>query len=319
EASFYLNLALQGLSTSQTGAIGVTVFSKFHKMPEKKPRTSTSSDVSFIHLGEVDDLSAGRGSRCCQGRACAGFAGVAAVSLLIALALLCLVLLGKVCVRHGQDGGLWPSSVGLCGRRDLKTLPLYINLAIEFNKVPACQEPLSTKMRLPCSRKRQYLTGNSAADAVSKLGDKLGPLACRDDAYLENGGRDNCKHNRFHLAYNDTGVIIPVDGVYRVHSTISFVDTLDYYVSAIVRVDPADCVKDPVCSASELSRDRRAHAWLSCANHNGGAKKGNSFTSCTIDGVRRFNRGDVVSFSVTQQFRSINPFHKSTQFFIHKI
>lgn len=201
------------------------------------------------------------------------------------------------------------------------TSPLYINLALDTRAVSVCDKPLRDDSRTPCMMDRLYFTGHSESEKASTGPEEtfpIGPMACRDDAYEQLGsGPDNCKKNAFELVNRGTGVLIPEPGVYRVHARLTYLDKVDYYVSTSIQVTPENC--GPECWAP-------SRTWLSCFSHSRRPQQSNSstrasgqFSVCTIDGVRRFKRGDVVSLQTSQPFRSISPYHKLTNMVVHRL
>lgn len=192
--------------------------------------------------------------------------------------------------------------------------PLYINLVIDAARLPKCPT-LANVSRLPCLMRERLLTGSrgrGAVDTDRRRVFPIGPMACWGD----DGGLGDCKGSAFELVGNGTGVRIPETGVYRVRSRLTFYDSINYYVTATIRVSLANC--------SSLRCQSNDHAWLSCFNHSPsrGARSRSSsgaFTACTIDGVRHFDRGDVLSLQTSQAFRAISPYRKLTHLLVQRL
>ncbi|PAA54702.1 hypothetical protein BOX15_Mlig013820g2 [Macrostomum lignano] len=186
----------------------------------------------------------------------------------------------------------------------------HITVVIDLNGTRNCDGKAN---QLACKRNSLYVCSNAP----------IGPLRCHDDAFKQSGGAkgsDNCKGNDFRVAKNGLGVVIPRDGLYRVYVRVAFYDKIAHHTSMHVRIDPpqlTECLGNHDCLAD---REQAAHAWLTCQAHQpavaGGAR---DFTSCAIDGIRRFSAGETVGLQVAIGHREIVGHRKATYMYIHKL
>lgn len=186
----------------------------------------------------------------------------------------------------------------------------HITVVIDLNGTQNCKKDSVDEH--PCKKGNLYITSKAP----------IGPLRCYDDAYeLTGQGPNSCQNNPIQIAKDGLGVIIPKDGLYRVHAMVAYFDPIPHQTRVDIRVDPphnTECLGNHACLAE---REKAAHAWLMCEAHQPPASARNmrDFSSCSIDGIRRFSAGQKVGLQVAIGYRELVGRRKATNMYIHEL